>query len=215
MSSPRHVKNLAILCVPVSRTLTRTNVRQALPFPSRKHPWTLVHCHYAVMGGFAFDTSNLEQKIFADHRTRLTLSCNGLLELARQEVDLPPDISEEFIRDKSKANGVAKALVCLQALWFCVETLGRLGQRLPISMLELNTFAHALCCVLLYFIWWDKPFNIDQPTLIPVVTYRTQKFCAAMSMLSTANMIKPLNAPFLWVCWNLIVHLIAFHICLN
>ncbi|KAH6668786.1 hypothetical protein B0J14DRAFT_150464 [Halenospora varia] len=170
----------------------------ALPFPSRKHPWTLVHCHYAVMGGFAFDTSNLEQKIFADHRTRLTLSCNGLLELARQEVDLLPDISEEFIRDKSKANGVAKALICLQALWFCVETLGRLGQRLPISMLELNTFAHALCCVLLYFIWWDKPFNIDQPTLIPVVTYRTQKFCAAMSMLSTANMIKPLNAPFLW-----------------
>ena len=39
-------------------------------------------------------------------------------------------------------------------------------QRMPISLLELNTFGHALCAVLIYLLWWEKPFEVDCPTII-------------------------------------------------
>ena len=61
-----------------------------------------------------------------------------------------PFLSEEEIWDKSKVNGPAKAIVCIQALWFCAQCVGRLGQRLPVSLLELSTFAHAICALLVY-----------------------------------------------------------------
>ena len=41
-----------------------------------------------------------------------------------------------------------------------------MAQRIPISLLELNTFGHALCALFIYFMWWDKPFEVDCPTII-------------------------------------------------
>lgn len=39
-------------------------------------------------------------------------------------------------------------------------------QRIPISLLELNTVGHAICAVLVYILWWEKPFEVDYPTMI-------------------------------------------------
>ena len=39
-------------------------------------------------------------------------------------------------------------------------------QHIPISLLELNTFGHAVCAILIYFLWWEKPFEVDYPTMI-------------------------------------------------
>ena len=36
-----------------------------------------------------------------------------------------PDLSEEDIKSKSKANSLAKGLICLQALWFIAQCLTR------------------------------------------------------------------------------------------
>lgn len=33
-------------------------------------------------------------------------------------------------------------------------------------MLELNTFGHAVCALLIYLLWWEKPFDVDYPTMI-------------------------------------------------
>lgn len=41
-----------------------------------------------------------------------------------------------------------------------------MAQRIPISLLELNTFAHAICAVLIYCIWWDKPFEVEYPSIV-------------------------------------------------
>lgn len=43
----------------------------------------------------------------------------------KDEHDEFPDISEPEIQSKSKANGLAKALVCVQALWFIAQCLTR------------------------------------------------------------------------------------------
>jgi hypothetical protein len=80
----------------------------------------------------------------------------------------PLNISKKDLQDKSKANGLAKALVCLQASWFCVQCLVRVGQALPVTLLEINTFAHSICALLVYILWWDKPLDVEQPTYLPV-----------------------------------------------
>jgi hypothetical protein len=129
------------------------------------------HSHYAVMGGFAIFPGELNARGYHDmflprYFKRLTITPDGLEFLANLDIELVPHISESEIRDKSNANGLGKALVCIQAFWFCIQCVTRLCQGLEISLLELNTFAHAICALLMYLLWWDKPLDIEEPTLI-------------------------------------------------
>jgi hypothetical protein len=130
--------------------------------------WTITHSFFAASGGFAFDTSELSenQKFLPGTRDRVTLTPEGLLYVAKQAPWLIPNVSAESINDKSKANGLAKAVVCFQATWFMAEIIARLSRSLPISLLELNTFAHALCAILIYVLWWYKPLDVEEPVLI-------------------------------------------------
>ncbi|OAL47028.1 hypothetical protein IQ07DRAFT_516437, partial [Pyrenochaeta sp. DS3sAY3a] len=168
------------------RRASPDNTTGAIPSSDQSAPrrfhWTRVHSHFALMGGFAFDTSKLVVNIFNDNRTRQVLKPSALRMLARREPDLLPDISEEFILDKSKANGFAKFLVCVQAVWFSAQVIGRLSTGSPVSLLELNTFLHALCCLVIYAAWWNKPLDIDEPLLIDMSEERRSKICAWMMM---------------------------------
>lgn len=137
-----------------------------------RHPWTLAHGFYALMGGFAFEIPEQlpESKKFLPSHTKETwfVDFNGIRLLMKHEEyrGVLPNLSEEEIKSKSKANGLAKALVCIQALWFIAQCITRLAQRMPISLLELNTFGHAICALLIYVLWWEKPFEVDYPTMI-------------------------------------------------
>jgi hypothetical protein len=57
-------------------------------------------------------------------------------------------------------------LACIQATWFCLSCIMRTSEKLPTSMLELNTFADALCTVVVYILWWRKPLDINRPLII-------------------------------------------------
>ena len=133
-----------------------------LAFPE----WTLVHGFYAAMGGFAFDSSDASEAFLPDGRTRASLTTSGVRFLLEHEPDLLPDISEEQIHDKSKADGLKKFLVCVQAMWFCASSISRLISSLPISLLELNAMGHSACALLIYVMWWEKPLDVAEPTLI-------------------------------------------------
>jgi hypothetical protein len=91
---------------------------------------------------------------------RATLTPVAVRTIAKNDPKLLPDISEESIRDKSKANGFSKFLVCVQTIWFIIKTVSRLATELPISPLEMNTFLHALSCLFMYLAWWHKPLVI-------------------------------------------------------
>lgn len=39
-------------------------------------------------------------------------------------------------------------------------------QHISISLLELNTFGHAVCALMIYLIWWEKPLDVDYPTVL-------------------------------------------------
>ncbi|KAM7214722.1 hypothetical protein V8F06_009887 [Rhypophila decipiens] len=120
------------------------------------------------MGGFCIrDAVDPEiAEFMPPSHPRLVLIKTSLLLLAEHEPELIPDISEADIRDKSKANGLAKALICFQATWFCVQCIARMAQGMALTLLELNTFAHAICTVLIYIFWWHKPLDVEEPIAI-------------------------------------------------
>lgn len=98
--------------------------------------WTLCHNYYANMGGFVLETR--DSAPFPIHGLHLIyLSEEGNLDL--------PKITSEEISDKSKANLLAKALVCLQTGWFVVQCFGRLAQGLPPTTLELVAISYVWC----------------------------------------------------------------------
>ena len=121
------------------------------------------------MGGFAIevpdDLPESQQFLPRDYTRRWFVPLHGIRKLVDFScgLDVLPDLSEEDIKSKSKASGFAKTLVCIQALWFIAQCITRLAQHIPISFLELNTFGHAICTLLIYFLWWEKPFEVDLP----------------------------------------------------
>jgi len=155
--------------------------------PLRRHEFTLVHGFYASMGGFVFDLldedGEREKPAFLPAgRTRMTITSMGVRFLMEHYPDLIPDLSETSITDRSSASSLSKALLIVQLTWFCTNCVARLGQGLPLSLLEVTTVAHGLCTLVTYFLWWKKPLNIAEPTFIRGP--EADKACALMTMCS-------------------------------
>ena len=151
----------------------------------------MTHSFWAIMGGISIDSKDSEP--FIPDSQRSTLTANGVSLLLNHEPQLLPDISEEEVKDKSKESSLTKLVAFVQAAWFCLSCIARISQRLPISLLELNTFAHALCTLIVYVLWWKKPLNIEQP--LPIREDRMRPLLAYMWMASKTSCIpKPRNS---------------------
>lgn len=116
------------------------------------------------MGGIAVKPSS--RKPFIPNSVHSTLTANGVSLLLKTAPHLLPDISVDEVKDKSKASSLTKLLACVQASWFCLSTITRFIEHLPVSMLELNAFAHALCTLAVYILWWHKPLDVSQPVVV-------------------------------------------------
>lgn len=87
--------------------------------PNKRVP--LVYGYYAVMGGFAVNTKDFPKsdKLPQLMKSRMTITCSGLLALSQAGVVLK--IDRETINDKSKADVLAKGLVIFQVIWMVVQ----------------------------------------------------------------------------------------------
>ncbi len=111
------------------------------------------------MGGFIVDVSHIHNTL-----TRLTISPKGLAFLAKHGhfVRVP----ESTIMDKSKADTLAKALVCVQVGWMLVQTITRRIVGYPITLLEVHTLVHVACALGMYGLWVQKPLDIREPVWV-------------------------------------------------
>ncbi|KAF8460189.1 hypothetical protein BDZ91DRAFT_664728 [Kalaharituber pfeilii] len=75
-------------------------------------------------------------------------------------------LNEEHIKDKSKADNLAKLLVCGQASWIIVQCIGQKITGLPITLLEINTVMHVVCALLMYLVWLKKPQEANVPIVL-------------------------------------------------
>ncbi|KAI0758915.1 hypothetical protein C8Q74DRAFT_272085 [Fomes fomentarius] len=150
-----------------------------------RHPWTMRHSYYAIMGGFVLQDPHFQQR---DNRYLPDWQGNGVLTLAgvrylmEHKPDLIPDVPLAHINDRSKADVLGKIFVTVQVLWFCLDSVNRFAQQLTLSLLEVATIAHALCTFFTYLIWWEKPLDISQPTAI--TSELASQVGALMSMAS-------------------------------
>lgn len=143
----------------------------------------MVHGYYAGMGGLIFKIDGMleyETNDFIPEFPRLTLTARGVALLAK--CNLLPDLQKEDLVDKSKADGLAKFLACLQAGWMFVQIVTRMFLGLPITLLEVNTLGHVICALVIYVLWWSKPRSINEPTRL--VGDWVRPVCAYMFMSS-------------------------------
>jgi hypothetical protein len=112
--------------------------------------FTVVHGHFMQMGGFMLYLKGARFGIIEDYN-----------ELVSAIVDwkfvLP---TAEEIRDRSKGDGLAKALVVGQTAWFVAQCLSRCLAGLAITEIELVTLAFAALNGIIYFLWWNKPLDV-------------------------------------------------------
>jgi hypothetical protein len=84
----------------------------------------------------------------------LTADDNALAYLAPIEAE---------IKDKGKADIIAKILAILQTSWFVAQCIARGVGKLPLTELEVVTLAYATMNVFIYYFRWDKPKNVGCP----------------------------------------------------
>ncbi|KLO05221.1 hypothetical protein SCHPADRAFT_839669 [Schizopora paradoxa] len=135
----------------------RNLVKIAKRFESRQRHFTLKHGFYATMGGFVLENAS-------GHPRKLT--SYGAEQFMDLHFDLVPNLSLESISDREKSTNLGKALLIVQVVWFCLNCISRLAERLPLTLLEVTTLAHGLFTLLSYAMWWFKPLNIEEPTRI-------------------------------------------------
>ncbi|KAK6077275.1 hypothetical protein SCUP234_06687 [Seiridium cupressi] len=116
------------------------------------------------MGGFTVNTS-IEGQQFIPDATKMTLSVK-LIKFVARLGDLP-DFPVEVIKDKSKADALAKSLAIMQAGWFVLQAITRQASGLMVTPFELSTLAHAVCALVVYYLWWDKPLDVQSSTDVP------------------------------------------------
>ncbi len=105
---------------------------------------------------------NLDYRDGSKHKCYL--NARGVRTLARRGVFF--EVPKDQIDDKSKADALAKVLVCLQVTWTVVQVISKKAVRYPISLLEVHTLVHVVCALALYTLWFEKPMGVREPTFL-------------------------------------------------
>ncbi|KAF4635735.1 hypothetical protein G7Y89_g2353 [Cudoniella acicularis] len=126
---------------------------------SSSKPFDMVYAYYVVMGGFVADIDHIHNSL-----KRVTITLSGIGFMASEGYF--PRIKRGDIQDKSKADILAKGLVCVQVLWTVGQVVERKLASYPLTMLEVHTIVHVVCALLMYGLWFQKPLNVQDPTLI-------------------------------------------------
>jgi hypothetical protein len=77
---------------------------------------------------------------------------------------------------------LAKGLVCIQVLWVAGQAIERKVAGFPISLLEFHTLVHVFCAIVMYMLWFRKPYDINEPTVVP-----TEDFPNALAFIVASS----------------------------
>ena len=127
-------------------------------FVSSGYPqWTMRHAFFADMGGFLLQTPEFPA---------FPIDGQQLLYLVGRKHLRYPDIDEEAIRDKNKADGFARIVTLIQIGWFTIQCIARAIQHLALSTFELSTLAFIFCSLNIMFFWLHKPLDVEVPIVL-------------------------------------------------
>jgi hypothetical protein len=116
---------------------------------NRNKQFSLAYGFFIAMGGLRFDFTYLDS--IAERSQCLTVQ--GCMELAR--IGTFFHIDQDIIRRKREANALAKVVVCLEVLWMSIQCIARATSALPLTLMEIHTFAHVVCAIVIYGLWFQ------------------------------------------------------------
>ncbi|KAL6910279.1 hypothetical protein GGI43DRAFT_389795 [Trichoderma evansii] len=120
--------------------------------------WSLTHSYYAYMGGFVVHNPSADKKIYHDP---YHLTGEEIFKLREEgHITELPNIKEAEIKDKSKSDMLGKLIALGQIAWSTIQIIVRAVRRLPVSPLEVAVVAFAVCAVLMYVLYWEKPQRV-------------------------------------------------------
>ncbi|KAJ7346141.1 hypothetical protein DFH08DRAFT_1008091 [Mycena albidolilacea] len=121
---------------------------------SKEYNISKAHGFFISMGGFASRTGH-----------HLVTTPRQLRDIPRYLTDIRT-IDMEDIEDKSKGDTLSKSIALLQGLWFIAQCIARVSQNLPVTELEVATFAFSVVNILIWGLWWNKPLDVQRPIRI-------------------------------------------------
>jgi len=138
------------------------------------------------MGGFHYKTGEKTTKrVGLEFITKVALLVDNHLchqyDEYRATIISVLDHYLDEINDKSNADPMVKFVACLQVVWFLIIVLVRriVQPSLPITQLEISTCAYIVCAIGTWVLWWDKPYNVQYPIMIPAPPMASLKLSAA------------------------------------
>ncbi|PYI31321.1 hypothetical protein BP00DRAFT_344008 [Aspergillus indologenus CBS 114.80] len=141
--------------------------------------WTLTHSLFANMGGFVVRDSPVPQDELS-HRAEERTCSPAPPSVVHTTRVLPrlPAITQEELRDRSKADGLMRLITVIQILWMCTQVIARSVSGLAVSQLEISVVAFASCAVVMYWLCWEKPKGVQIPITLLQVDALTQHLAA-------------------------------------
>lgn len=116
------------------------------------------------MGGFRVDISDIH-----DQCSQVVINSLGVEFIARAGHFLK--MPKEHIADRSKADLLAKSLVCIQVIWMLVQCIARKSAGYPLSLLEIHTMVHVMCALCIYVLWWYVSCHITRTNIMSESDY--------------------------------------------
>ncbi|KAK3953871.1 hypothetical protein QBC32DRAFT_337730 [Pseudoneurospora amorphoporcata] len=137
--------------------------------------WTLSHSYYLNMGGIHRLEVRGETRYVSPTPRYFVLRADSLvlqeaesLRVAHPLKDLR--LSEDEIKDKSKADWIGKTVAILQIGRLGLDLINRAVYGRPVTQIELATVAFAIFAIVTYLINWWKPKDISEPTFLHPIT---------------------------------------------
>jgi hypothetical protein len=125
--------------------------------------WTWTHTYYANMGGFVLRGLNGSSQDSGERTTSYRdpyhLGAPNLEALRRKGAIRLPDVSESDITDRCKNDAFLKAIAVIQIVWSLAQAIVRVSLNLAICPLEISVAAFAICALIIYGAYWQKPMG--------------------------------------------------------
>ncbi|GFF98276.1 uncharacterized protein PMAA_052190 [Aspergillus udagawae] len=112
-------------------------------------------------------------------------------------------LAVEQIRDKNKADSVAKLIALGQVLWFVATCIMRAAHALPLSQLESMTLSYIPLFAVTYFFWWEKPKDVRSPSIIDLPEMSCEQTRVFESMAVSKKFDDENNQLTYWNIWYL------------
>ncbi|RPA83020.1 hypothetical protein BJ508DRAFT_77712 [Ascobolus immersus RN42] len=101
-----------------------------------------------------------------------TIRSRGFLKLieagAFEDGSIASCVWDHEIRDKSKADSISKAVVCIQVVWMLFQVVARRIAGFGTTLLELHVVIQVGIAIATYILWWYKPMDPHEPIIIDV-----------------------------------------------